>query len=170
MSQREYAEDTIWWSIKNATEYAPHRRTVLLFHTNSSSLSGRPNPLKWVDNTGQVWDELRGVLESYNPRKIVINVDRNIAFGGGLHVGELEVLQEELGENWMNSTMNEPMLGIEYVATRVPGQLAYYRDLQEIAWALMEEAFNEKVIQPGVTTTEVSFRNLVIICFQLRFF
>lgn len=160
MSQREYAEDTIWWSIKNATEYAPHRRTVLLFHTNSSSLSGRPNPLEWVDNTGQVWDELRGILESYNPRKIVINVDRNIAFGGGLHVGELEVLQEELGENWMNRTMNEPTLGIEYVATRVPGQLAYYRDLQEIAWALMEEAFNEKVIQPGVTTTEVSFRIL----------
>lgn len=155
MSQCEYAEDTIWWSIKDATEYAPHRRTVLLFHTNKSSLSESPNPLRWVDNTGQVWGELLEVLQKYDPNKIIINVDRNIAFGGGLHVGELEVMREELGLRWMERTANEPMLGIEYVATRVSGQLAYYRDMQEITWALIEEAFSERVIRPGVTTTEV---------------
>ena len=159
MSQREYAEDTIWWSIKNATEYAPHRRMVLFFHTNSSTLSGHPNPLRWVDNTGQVWDELRGILESYLPNKIIINVDQNIAFGGGLHAGELDVIRVKLGEQWMSRMVNEPMVGIEYVATRVPGQLAYYHNLQEITWALIEEAFSERVIQPGVTTTEVSIPN-----------
>ncbi|KAL7282550.1 hypothetical protein ACG7TL_004021 [Trametes sanguinea] len=154
ISQREYAEDTIWWSIKNATEYAPHRRTVLLFHANTSSLAGRPNPLKWVDNTGAVWPELREILAQYNPRRIALNTDKDVAFGGGLHVGEYEVLAEELGENWMERTVNEPMLGIEYVATRVPGQLKYYRDLQETTWAIVEEAFSEQVITPGTTSTE----------------
>ncbi|KAA1466596.1 hypothetical protein DENSPDRAFT_831454 [Dentipellis sp. KUC8613] len=153
MSQREYAEDTVWWSIKDSLTFAPHRRTVVLFHTNTSSLAGQPNPLTWVDNTGQVWPELRAVLEQYAPERIALNTDRNIAFGGGLHVGELEVLKEELGDRWMEKTVNEPMLGIEFVAKRVPGQIKYYRLMQESIWAMIEEAFSERVVEPGVTTT-----------------
>ena len=155
ISQREHAEDTVWWSVKDAKEYAPHRRTVLLFHTNTSSLTGRPNPMRWVDNTGDVWPQLRTIFESYRPARIALNTDKYVAFGGGLHVGEYETLMEELGE-WMERAVNEPMLGIEYIATRVPGQLQYYRDLQEITWALVDEAFSERVITPGVTTTEVT--------------
>ncbi|EJF62397.1 hypothetical protein DICSQDRAFT_58784 [Dichomitus squalens LYAD-421 SS1] len=153
ISQREYAEDTLWWSVKDATEYAPHRRTVLLFHTNTSSLAGRSNPIRWVDNTGDVWPELRTIFDSYRPQRIALNTDKYIAFGGGLHVGEYENLMEELGE-WTERAVNEPMLGVEYIAARVPGQLQYYRDLQETTWALVEEAFSEEVVTPGVTTTE----------------
>lgn len=108
-----------------------------------------------MDNTGAVWPELLRVLRDFNPHRIALNTDKFIAFGGGLHVGEYEALAEELGEGWMERTVNEPMLAVEYVATRVPEQLAYYRDLQEITWALIEEAFSEKVITPGITTTEV---------------
>ncbi|KAI0650544.1 hypothetical protein C8Q79DRAFT_998370 [Trametes meyenii] len=154
ISQREYAEDTVWWSVKDATEYAPHRRTVLLFHTNTSTLTEQPNPLRWVDNTGAVWPELRTILRAYDPRRIALNTDKDVAFGGGLHVGEYEVLARELGEDWIERTVNEPMLGIELVAARVPGQLEYYRKLQETTWALIEEAFSERVITPGITTTE----------------
>lgn len=156
MSQREHAEDTIWWSIKNATDFDVHRRTIVLFHTNTSSLEGQPNPLIWVDNTGQVWPELGQVLEQFDPRYIALNVDRDIAFGGGLHVGELADLQDHLGPKWMERTVNVPMLAIEYVATKVDGQLNYYRDLQELAWAMLEEGFSNRVIEPGVTTTQVS--------------
>lgn len=155
MSQREYAEDTIWWSIKDATTHAPHRRTVVLFHTNTSALRGRPNPLTWVDNTGQVWPELRAVLRDFDPRRIALNTDRNIAFGGGLHVGELEVLKEELGEEWMAKTVNEPMLGIEFVAKRTPGQITYYKLMMETIWAMLEEGFSERTIVVNVTTTVV---------------
>ncbi|KAH9850778.1 hypothetical protein C2E23DRAFT_734399 [Lenzites betulinus] len=154
ISQREYAEDTLWWSIKDATEYAPHRRTVLLFHTNTSTLAGQPNPLRWVDNTGAVWPALRTVLAAYDPRRIALNTDRDLAFGGGLHVGEYEALAEALGEGWMERAVNEPMLAVEYVAARVPGQLRFYRELQETTWALVEEAFSERVVAPGVTATE----------------
>ena len=47
------------------------------------------------------------------------------------------------------------MLGVEYVATRVEGQLEWYQKLQESAWAMVTEAFSEKVIVPGVTTSQV---------------
>ncbi|TFK43663.1 hypothetical protein BDQ12DRAFT_596951 [Crucibulum laeve] len=154
MSQREHAEDTIWWSTKHATDYDAHRRTVVLFHANKSSLAGHVNPLMWVDNTGQVWPELRATLESYNPKRILLNTDRDIAFAAGLHAGELFVLQEELGHRWMSKTVNEPMLAVEYVATKMSGQLAYYKKLQETVWAMLEEGFSQRVIHPGVTTTK----------------
>lgn len=155
MSQRELAEDVIWWSIKNATAFAAHRRTVVLFHTDSGSLAGQPNPLVWVDNTGAVWDDLRAVLSAYNPKQIALNMDQDIAFGGGLHVGELRVLSEELGAHWMERVISNPMLGVEYVARRVPGQIVYYRLMQETIWAMIEEAFSNRVVKPGITTTEV---------------
>lgn len=68
-----------------------------------------------------------------------MNTDRSIAFGGGLHVGEYDVLHEELGEKWMQRTVNEPMLGVEFVAKRVPGQIEYYRRMQASIWAMIEE-------------------------------
>lgn len=153
MSQREHAEDVIWWSVKNATDFGAHRRTVALFHANTSSM-GQPNPMLWVDNTGDVWPELRNALEAYDPQRIALNVDPDIAFGGGLHVGEYTVLVEQLGKHWMSRMVNEPLLGVEFVATRVDGQLEYYRKLQEIVWAMLEEGFSHKVIEPGRTTTE----------------
>ncbi|KAF9568992.1 hypothetical protein CPC08DRAFT_702114 [Agrocybe pediades] len=152
--QREHAEDTIWWSVKNATDFDAHRRTVLLFHNNQSSLAGAPNPLKWIDNTGDVWPELLDILHQFNPSRIVLNSDEDIAFAGGLHSGELSVLRRELGQYWMARTVNIPMLAVEFVAKKVPGQLAYYQKMQENVWALLEEGFSDKVITPGVTTTE----------------
>lgn len=160
MSQREYAEDTVFWSIKDARQFSARRRTVVLFHTNTSTLASRPNPIIWIDNTGDVWPELRSILEDFDPARIALNTDRSIAFGGGLHVGEYDVLNEELGEKWMQRTVNEPMLGVEFVAKRVPGQIEYYRKMQESIWAMIEEGFSEKVVEPSVTTTTVSERNL----------
>ncbi|KAF9058061.1 hypothetical protein BJ165DRAFT_1521378 [Panaeolus papilionaceus] len=153
-SQREHAEDTIWWSIKNATDFDAHRRTVLLFHRDQPSLAGASNPLKWVDNTGQVWPELRKMLECADPQRIAINTDEDIAFSGGLHAGELSVLHKELGDFWMSKTVNIPMLAIEYVSTKVSGQYKYYQVLQENVWAMLEEGFSHKVVEPGKTTTE----------------
>lgn len=51
------------------------------------------------------------------------------------------------------------MIGVEYVAGRVNGMLEYYRELQETTWALIEEAFSEKVIDVGATTTEVRIQS-----------
>ncbi|KAE9410005.1 hypothetical protein BT96DRAFT_984330 [Gymnopus androsaceus JB14] len=113
------------WLAHNSS--IPHQHIIL---------GGPPNPLKWVDNTGQVWPELLQTLEDLNPRRIAINVDQNVAFAGGLHVGEYEALKQALGSKWMQRMVNIPMLGIEYVTTKV------------------DEGFSHHTIRPGVTTTE----------------
>lgn len=153
--EREYAEDTVFWSIKPATTFAARRRTVYLFHDGSGSLSDKPNPLVWIDNTPQVWKDLRNVLELYSPSTIALNIDPDFAFADGMHAGELERVSEQLGERWMSRVVRRPMLAIEFVARRIPGQLEYYKKLQGMAWAMVTEAFSERTITPGVTTTDV---------------
>jgi hypothetical protein len=167
-TEREHAEDTVFWSIKPATTFAARRRTVYLFHNGSGSLSGKANPLVWVDNTPKVWTDLRNVLELYNPLTIALNIDPDLAFADGMHAGELERLSEQLGEMWMSRIVRRPLLAVELVARRIPEQLEYYKKLQEMAWAMVSEAFSEKTIIPGITTTDV--RILALICrdpFQL---
>lgn len=156
MSQKEYAEDTVFWSLKSAVQFSARRRTVDLFLANP--LEDEKFYYNWIDNTPTVWSEILAVLESNNVTSIAINADTDVAFSSGLHVGEFGKFGAELGLEWMNKTRVEPMLGVEFVGTMVPGRLAWYRKLQETAWAIISEAFSEKVIEPGVTTTDVSLK------------
>jgi hypothetical protein len=153
MSQREHAEDTIFWSLKSATQFAARRRTVQPFL--ASPLPGTPPSYAWIDNTPSVWKELISVLEKQNPKSIAINVNPDIAFSAGLHAGEIDEMIARLGLEWVKRFTLRPMVGVEFVATMVEGQLEWYKKLQETTWAMISEAFSEKVITPGETSTEV---------------
>jgi hypothetical protein len=94
-------------------------------------------------------------LEANKPAKIAVNIDSELAFGSGLHAGELVLIKKELGKNWAEKFVNLPLLAIEYVGTMPRAQLEWYKKLQGTAWAMISEAFSEKVIAPGETSTEV---------------
>jgi hypothetical protein len=153
MSQREYAEDTVFWSLKSAKQFSARRRTMNLFLANATS--GTPSSYTWIDNTEKVWSELHNVLEAQNPSSIAVNVHEQIAFSSGLHAGELEMILDRLGSHWKKRLIVEPMLGVEFIATQPKERIHWYRKLQETAWAMISEAFSENVIVPGRTTTEV---------------
>lgn len=155
---REHAEDTLWWSLKPATTFAAHRRTVLLLRSNVSALEGAPNPLTWIDNTGAVWPELLSNLSLLNPQTIAVNVDANHAFSSGMHAGELIEVREQLGPRWRGRLVPAPPeLATAFVARRVPGMREHFEKMTETVWAMLEEAFSERVVVPGRTTTEVSY-------------
>ncbi|KAI8631633.1 putative lipoprotein [Xylariaceae sp. FL1651] len=149
MSQREYAEDTVFWALKSATQFSARRRTTHLFL--ASPKNGAPDTYTWIDNTAAVWAELRDIFAEQQPRSIALNTHPEIAFASGLHAGELDTISAALGEEWADRFVLEPMLPVEVVATMVPGRLSWYRRMQETAWAIIEEAFSEKVIVPGKT-------------------
>ena len=86
-----------------------------------------------------------------------INTHPNIAFSSGLHVGELRGLYQNLDRKWTDRFVERPMVAVEYIGTMVKGRLEWYRRLQETAWAMITEAFSERVIEPGVSSTEVCF-------------
>jgi hypothetical protein len=156
MSQREHTEDTIFWSLKSFTQFSARRRTIDLFIANPTP--GTPSAYSWIDNTPDVWVKLLEVLESQDPETVVINVDSDIAFSAGLHVGELQEMEKRLGKKWKDRFVKEPMVGVEFVAWMAGGgeeKLRWYKALMETAWAMIDEAFSEKVITPGKTTTAV---------------
>lgn len=152
VSQKEYAEDTAFWSLKSAEEFSARRRTTTLFLANSSTSK---NSYAWVDISQTLWDELRHVLETENPKTIAVNNHPQIAFASGLHAGELDAMKEGLGKEWADRFVSEPMVAVEYIATMPASRAEWYHRLQSTAWAVISEAFSERVIQPGVTTTKV---------------
>lgn len=150
MSQREYAEDTVFWALKEATQFSARRRTTQLFLANASH--GTPSTYDWIDNTPLVWEELRDIFEAQQPRAIALNTHPELAFSGGLHAGERDAIVSALGPEWESKFVLEPMLGIEVVGTMVDGRLGWYRKMMETAWAVIEEGFSERIIKPNETT------------------
>ncbi|KAI2619828.1 hypothetical protein GGS26DRAFT_571978 [Hypomontagnella submonticulosa] len=151
MSQREYAEDTVFWALKEATQFSARRRTTHLFLADP--VDGAPASYAWIENTDAVWTELRQILAAQQPKAIALNTHSEIAFSGGLHAGELDAVVRGVGEEWKDKFVLEPMLGVELVATMVKGRLPWYRKMMETAWAIIEEGFSEKVIVPGKSTS-----------------
>lgn len=173
MSQREYAEDTVFWSLKSATQFSSRRRTTMLYIPGNLSAVAREaagtartqvlahpasgltaTEFYWIDNTPGLWAEMRAVLSAVDPERIVINAAEDLAFSSGMHAGELAAVKRGLGSPWADRLVSDtPLLAIEFVATMVPSRLTWYRRLQETAWAVISEGFSSRVIVPGKTTT-----------------
>ncbi|OIW28167.1 hypothetical protein CONLIGDRAFT_662808 [Coniochaeta ligniaria NRRL 30616] len=153
ISQREYTEDIVFWSLKKATQFSARRQTTDLFLADPKSTEAHH---AWISNTADqdLWPELRAILDSEQPETIAINADTGVSFASGLHAGELEAVREGLGEKWSEKLVSvPPMLPIEVIGTMVESKGLWYWKLMSTAWAMISEAFSERVIEPGVTTT-----------------
>lgn len=158
ISQREYAEEIAFWSLKRATQFSARRRTTDLFLADPKSTKVHHT---WITMTADedLWPELRAILDSEQPDIIAINADPDASFASGMHAGELEAVREGLGEKWGAKLVSvPPMLPIEVIGTMVESKGIWYMKLMSTAWAMISEAFSERVIEPGVTTTTVSFK------------
>jgi hypothetical protein len=58
-----------------------------------------------------------------------------------------------LGEPWVSRFVPAEGLAVDFIATRLPDEAAFYRDLQGLVWATIGEMFSERVITPGTTRT-----------------
>ncbi|KAK7916840.1 hypothetical protein PG985_010448 [Apiospora marii] len=150
ISQREYAEDTVFWALKEATMFSARRRTTQLFLANATAEGSYS--YQWIENTDRVWTELKAILDAHQPARVALNTASELAFASGLHAGERDVIASALGEAWADRFVLEPMLAVEVVAAMVPGRLVWYRRMMETAWAIIEEGFSSAVIRPGETT------------------
>jgi hypothetical protein len=195
-SQREYAEDTLFWPLKRREQFAARRRTTTLFlaanvseavaeaawpkkvgssskgsenrarwneglerledvwYVDADGISVEQRSFTWIDNTPELWTDVLEVLERYQPKTIAVNSHPEFAFASGLHAGELQSLAQGLGEKWTSRFVLRPMLSVEVVGRSVKSRLGWYKKLMETAWAMIDDAFSERVIVPGKTTTE----------------
>ena len=105
----------------------------------------------WGD---EQWQVLKKEIEKRNPQSIAINVSRVFAFNDGLSAGELEGMREALGPKWSAKLKHADDLALELIATRLPEEADTYRTMQQVVWGIIDTAFSNVVITPGVTRTE----------------
>ena len=112
--------------------------------------AARPAEL-WGD---EQWALLRAVVEERSPRRIGIDVSPTHAFSDGLSAGEHAALREALGPALAGRLVPAERLPLDLIAVRVPDEAAAFRDLNRVAWEIIETAFSSAVVTPGVTTTD----------------
>lgn len=99
------------------------------------------------------WQVLKDVVEQRNPKVIAVNTSRTFAFNDGLTAGEHEGMSAALGTTWTARFRRAEELPLEFIASRIPEEEAFYRRLQGVVWDLIGRMYSTEVIKPGVTRT-----------------
>ena len=114
-----------------------------------AAVGGRQAEL-WGD---EQWAVLKAVVEERNPRVIGIDYSRVFAFTDGLTHGEYVGMTEALGTRWTARMKPAEELPLQFIASRVADEGAFYGQLQQLVWELIGEMYSAKVIIPGKTRT-----------------
>ena len=99
------------------------------------------------------WQVLKDVIEARNPKVIGVNISRVFAFNDGLSAGELEGMSEALGSAWTAKFKRAEALPLEFIATRLPEEEAFFKELSALVWQLIQRMYSSDVVKPGVTRT-----------------
>jgi Xaa-Pro aminopeptidase len=105
----------------------------------------------WGD---EQWQVLKRVIEERQPRTIHVNISRAFAFSDGLSAGEYEGMRDALGPTWSSRFRRNDLLALDLIATRLADEQAAWRRMQEVVWGIIDTAFSNAVITPGVTRTQ----------------
>ena len=105
----------------------------------------------WGD---EQWRVLRDALDARRPRRIAVNVSRTFAFADGLSAGELEGMRAALGPALAARFVRVDALPVELLATRLAAEDSIYREMNRVTWEIIQTAFSNQVVTPGVTTTD----------------
>src|SRR5262245_1438949 len=161
---REYNDDPVFRSMSPLTTYSSRRRTILVF---SNPGGGKPVErlsigrfdyeglftLVQTENDAQ-YEGLRKLVEEKDPK--VIGIDESEAWNhaDGLTANEKRRLTEALGPKYSVRMKSAEMLAVGWLETKLPEELDAYRHVMKVAHMVIREAFSNKVITPGKTTTE----------------
>jgi len=104
----------------------------------------------WGD---EQWKLLKQVVDERNPKVIGIDYSRTFAFTDGLTHGEYLGMTEALGDRWTARLKPAEELPLQFIASRVADEDAFYGQLEQLVWELIGEMYSTKVITPGKTKT-----------------
>ncbi|WP_232835135.1 M24 family metallopeptidase [Pleomorphovibrio marinus] len=163
---REYNEDPILKTFLPAQWFAARRRTMLLMYKapdagNVEAIAvarydvGKSFQRAWDPEVEpDQWNRLITLIKERNPKKIGINVAEDFGHADGLAHTEHQLLKQYLGEDYSQRLVSAKDLAVGWLETRSQPEMDAYRQLQSIAHAIIAEGLSEKVITPGITTTE----------------
>jgi Xaa-Pro aminopeptidase len=163
---REYNEDPIIKTFLPATWLSARRRTIIVFYYDSTKKVfdklaiarydvGETIKSSWdTKKFPDQWDALTDIINTRNPKKIGINTSRIFGHADGLdHTDYLEFMKK-LSAAQQAKVVSAESLAVSWLETRTAREMQIYPQLVQITHAIIDEAFSEKVITPGVTTTD----------------
>jgi len=93
------------------------------------------------------------LIEERNPKKIGLNFSKDHNIADGLDKTDYEEFLENLPKKYKSRVVSAEQLGVRWIETRTEREMVIYNQLVSITHNIIEEAFSEKVITPGITTT-----------------
>jgi Xaa-Pro aminopeptidase len=94
------------------------------------------------------------IIEDRNPQKIAINYSADYGIADGLVKTDFEEFQQQLPVIFKDRLVSAEGLAVGWIETRTQMEMEVYPQLVQITKDIIREAFSEKVITPGETTTE----------------
>jgi len=162
---REYNEDPVLKTFLPSTWLSARRRTMIVFYHDPARKQydklaiarydvGETIKASWdMKKFPDQWDALIDIIRQRNPKKVAVNTSNDFGHADGMDYTEYQELSKRLGAD-AKKIVSAEKLAVSWLETRTEREMAIYPQLVQITHDLIAEAFSEKVITPGITTTD----------------
>jgi Xaa-Pro aminopeptidase len=163
---REYNEDPVIETMLPASWLAARRRTILVIYDRGPEEGLETLAVARYD-VGEVfkkawdkevepdqWKRVREIVEERDPQRIGVNRSEHWGLADGIVATDYEHLMKNLGEKYASRVVSAEKVAVGWLETRSTKERDLYPHIVRIAHGILEEAFSERVIHPGITSTE----------------
>ena len=162
---REYNEDPVLKTMLPATWLNARRRTILVFYRDTKRDTIEKLAVaryNFGDNIISAWDKekqpnqwkrLVEIIEERDPKKIGLNYSEHFNIADGLDKTDYDEFMDVLPNRLQSKVTSAEKLAVAWIETRTEREMIIYNQLVDITHNIIAEAFSEKVITAGITTT-----------------
>ncbi|MCK6616585.1 MAG: M24 family metallopeptidase [Cyclobacteriaceae bacterium] len=162
----EYNEDPVIRTFLPATWFAARRTTMLVMFDRGADKEleclavsrydvGKIFKRSWdPDAQPDQWAQLGKIIAERNPKKIGVNMSDYYGHADGLTHSHYTKLMNALPKKLQGNVTSAEKLAVGWLETRTEREMTIYSLICRIAHDIIKEGFSDKVIHPGITTTD----------------
>ncbi|MGB3607367.1 MAG: M24 family metallopeptidase [Psychroserpens sp.] len=162
---REYNEDPVLKTMLPATWLNARRRTIIVFYRDKANKTIEKLAVaryNFGDNIISAWDKekqpdqwerLVEIIQERNPKQIGLNYSTHFNIADGLDKTDFDEFMQVLPKRYKSTVVSAEKLATSWIETRTKREMIIYNQLVDITHDIIAEAFSEKVITAGITTT-----------------
>lgn len=163
---REYNEDPVIRTMLPAKWFAARRRTILLFYRDKENNTTERLAVSTYDVGSLIktawdkkkfpdqWDAVADIIAKRKPAKIGLNFSKYFGIADGITLTDYNELMNAIPKSDQKKVVSAEKLAIGWIESRTELEMKYFSQLVAITHEVIAEAFSNKVITPGKTTTE----------------
>jgi Xaa-Pro aminopeptidase len=163
---REYNEDPVIKTMLPSTWMGARRTTMLVIFDHGADKDveylavsrydvGKLFRRSWdPEHQPDQWAQLAKIIEERNPKKIGINRSVNVGLADGISAQDYENFFNAINKKFLQHVFNAESLAIAWLETRSEREMFIYPQICRMAHEIIQEGFSDKVIHPGITTTD----------------